>query len=183
MSKKPWEQWPELWKSEAAWLSYVRGGIRRGLWNKYPPKLEFLKSRVVLKENTNPRSMKRYPLVKRWQCEECKGWFDDKLIQVDHRRGHNSLRSVDEIGSYVEAILRECTFEDYAILCKHCHEIKSYSDAHNISFEDAKLTKQIIQMEKDKTLKKFLDDHGVTCKAAQRREKALEILRKEGRNE
>jgi hypothetical protein len=48
-----------------------------------------------------------------------------------------------------------------------------------ISFEEALLLKRVIQMEKDKTLKKFLDDHGVTCKATQRREKALEILRKE----
>ena len=177
--KTPWEQWPQLWKSESAWLSYVRGGVRKGLWNRYGPKLEFLKSRLEMRDNPNPRSQKRFPKVKMGQCEECNKWFSQKDLEVDHIAGHNSLRTPEEIGTFIQALLWECSLEDYALLCKPCHKNKSYAEAQGISIEDAKLTKEIIQMEKDKTLKKFLDDHGVTCKATQRREKALEILRRE----
>lgn len=179
MSKKPWEQWPELWKSEAAWLSYVRGGVRRGLWNRYGPKLEFLNSRLEYRDNPNPRSKKRFPKIKMGQCEECKGWFSQKDLEVDHVAGHNSLKSPEEIGSFVQALLWECSPEDYSLLCKPCHKNKSYAEAQGISIEEARLIKQVIAMENDKSLKQWLEDHGVKCKATERREKALEILKGE----
>ena len=34
--KMPWEAYPQIWKSEAAFMSWLRGGIRGGLWNKHP---------------------------------------------------------------------------------------------------------------------------------------------------
>ena len=179
MSKAPWEQWPEIWKTEAAWLSYVRGGVRRGLWNRYGPKLEFLKSRLEYRENPNPRSQKRFPKIKMGQCEECKGWFSRKDLEVDHIAGHNSLKTPEEIGSFIQALLWECSLEDYSLLCKPCHKNKSYAQAQGISIEEARLVKQVIAMEKDKSLKQWLEDHGVKCKASERREKALEILKKE----
>lgn len=179
MSKKPWEQWPELWKSEAAWLSYVRGGVRRGLWNRYGPKLEFLKSRLEYRDNPNPRSKKRFPKIKMGQCEECKGWFSQKDLEVDHVAGHNSLKSPEEIGRFVQALLWECSPEDYSLLCKPCHKNKSYAESQGISIEEARLVKQVIAMEKDKSLKQWLEGRGVKCKASERREKALEILKKE----
>lgn len=181
MSKKPWEQWPELWKSEAAWLSYVRGGVRRGLWNRYGPKLEFLKSRLEYRDNPNPRSKKRFPKIKMGQCEECKGWFSQKDLEVDHVAGHNSLKSPEEIGSFVQALLWECSPEDYSLLCKPCHKNKSYAEAQGISVEEARLIKQVIAMENDKSLKQWLEDRGVKCKANERREKALEILKGENK--
>lgn len=162
---KPWEEHPNIWKTESAWLSYVRGGIRRGLWEKYPPKLAFLNSRVQLKENTNPRSMKRFPLVKMWQCEQCEEWFKSNMVECDHRSGHNSFKSIDELVSYVKAMLLDCSFSDYAVLCKPCHKIKSYSDAQGISLEEARLEKAVIEICKLKASEqdKWLAERNISC--------------------
>lgn len=178
---KPWEIHPEVWKTESAWLSYVRGGIRRGLWKNYPPKLEFLKANVELKENTNPKSKKRFPLVKMWQCEQCEEWFTSKDIQVDHRSGHNSLRSVDEISSYIEALLLDCSFDDYAILCTPCHKIKSNADAKGLTFEESRIDKLVIQICKDKQDVQWLKDKGVVPASNQskRKEQIREVLQNE----
>lgn len=182
---KPWEIWPNLWKTESAWLSYVRGGIRKGLWKNYPPKLEFLKLKAEMRDNLNPRSMKRFPKVKMWQCEQCEEWFTSKDIQVDHRRGHNSLRSVDEIGGFVEAMLLDCATEDYAIMCTPCHKVKSNAEAKGISFEESLIDKQVIEIMKSKKDKEFLKQHGVTpaSNAPSRREQLRGVLIKEKEND
>ena len=178
---KPWEIYPEIWKTESAWLAYVRGGIRRGLWKNYPPKLEFLKAKVELRDNLNPRSMKRFPKVKMWKCEQCEEWFTSKDIQCDHRAGHNSLRSVDEIGSYTEALLLDCSFDAYAILCTGCHKIKSNADAKGLSFEESRIDKLVIEIIKSKKDKEWLEERNIKPASNQkaRRAQILEILKNE----
>ena len=43
INKKPeWDYYTHIWKTEAAYLSWIRGQIRR-MWNHCPQKIEFLK--------------------------------------------------------------------------------------------------------------------------------------------
>ena len=181
----PWEQWPQLWKSEAAWLSYVRGGIRKGLWNRYGPKLEFLKSRLELRDNPNPKSKKRFPKVKMGQCEECKEWFSQKDLECDHIAGHNSMRSPEEIGTFVQAMLWECSLDDYALLCKTCHKCKSYADAQGISLERARAEKTAIRLQKGKQDVQWLKENGIipASNSAKRRVQIVEKLMEEKEND
>lgn len=183
--KAPWEQWPQLWKSESAWLSYVRGGIRKGLWNRYGPKLEFLKSRLELRDNPNPKSKKRFPKVKMGQCEECLEWFSQKDLEVDHCKGHNSMRSAEEIGGFVQALLWECSLNDYALLCKPCHKNKSYAEAQGISLERARAEKTAIRLQKEKQDVQWLKENGIipASNSAKRRVQIVEKLMEEKENE
>jgi len=183
--KAPWEQWPQLWKSESAWLSYVRGGVRKGLWNRYGPKLEFLKSRLEMRDNPNPRSQKRFPKVKMGQCEECLEWFSQKDLEVDHCKGHNSMRSAEEIGSFVQALLWECSLNDYALLCKPCHKNKSYAEAQGISIDEARVIKFAIELCKKKLDKDWLVSEGIVPASNEkaRRAQIIEKLMKEEEDE
>lgn len=183
--KTPWEQWPQLWKSESAWLSYVRGGVRKGLWNRYGPKLEFLKSRLEMRDNPNPRSQKRFPKVKMGQCEECLEWFSQKDLEVDHCKGHNSMRSAEEIGSFVQALLWECSLNDYALLCKPCHKNKSYAEAQGISIGEARVIKFAIELCKKKLDKDWLVSEGIVPASNEkaRRAQIIEKLMGEKENE
>lgn len=185
MSKLPWQEHPDLWKSESAWLSFVRGGIRRGLWKNYGPKLKFLKSRAVMRDNANPRSQKRFPKVKMWQCEQCLEWFTSKDINVDHRKGNNSLRRVEDIGGFVEAMLLECSFDDYAILCSTCHKIKSHSESKGVSFEDAMIDKIALDIVNKKMDTEWLKSKGVKpgSNSSKRRLQIIEILKQEKEKE
>lgn len=140
------------WKTHGSYMSYIRGGIRRGLWERSPVKLGFLNANTVLIDNTNPRSMKRFPKVKAAQCNVCKGTFRISDIEVDHIKGNHSLKSLADIQNFIMGIVL-VTYEDLQLICKPCHLIKSYSEKHGISTEEAKTELVVVQFKKLKANK------------------------------
>lgn len=149
MSKEIWEEYPHIWKTEAAFMSFLRGGIRRYVWSKNPVKLEFEKESTVKIPNDNPKSMKKFPMVNGYECAHCKGLFKSKDVQCDHKVGEYSLRSISDIQSFVEgiALVRKT---DLQMLCKPCHEIKTLAERSGISLKDAAIEKKVIEMDKKK---------------------------------
>lgn len=181
MSKLPWEEFPEIWPTKAKFMAFLRGGIRRGLWEKYPVKLEFLEQQTVLIKNTNPRSKKRFPFVKALKCSQCEETKKKDECEVDHIKGNVPLRTMDDVRQFIEAMLF-VGFEDLTILCKECHYIKSYAEKHNMSFEEARIEKQVIKICKGSAakVKKWLEENGYTGtakNAKQRREAVREVLK------
>lgn len=177
---KPWEEYSHIWKTESAYLSFIRGGIRRYLWSKNPIKLEFEKERKVKIPNPNPKTVQRFPTVVGGQCEHCKGLFKQTDMEVDHKRGEHSLRSMDDLQRFVEGIvcIRK---EDLAWLCKTCHGYKTYAERYDCSIEDAKAIKRAIEFEK-KGVKKvvaFLTENGynASTKKEQRREQLISLFK------
>lgn len=178
---KPWELYPHIWRTEAAFLSFIRGGIRRYLWAKNPIKLEFIKQARRMITNTNPRSMKSRPKVWGGVCEHCGNEFPLKDMEVDHKTGEFSLRSVEDIQAFVEGIVF-VTFEDLALLCKPCHKGKTYAERHAISVEDALIEKKAIEICKGnaESVKNWLIVYGLeppATTAAKRREQVVQALR------
>lgn len=158
---KMWEHFPEFWKTESAFLSFIRGGVRRHLWSKNPVKLQFMKENRVKMVNVNPRSMKAHPMVWGFKCNQCQVTFAGNACEVDHKVGGWSLRKVEDIQKFVEGIvfIRK---QDLAILCKPCHKAKTYAEAQGLSFEDAVATKQAIEKNKEsvKNVVAYLTEHG-----------------------
>lgn len=152
---KPWETYPHIWRTEASFLSFLRGGIRRYLWSKNPVKLEFEKESTVKIPNDNPKSMKKFPLVNGFKCESCGGLFKSNQVQCDHRTGEHALRSMDDLQTFVEGIVF-VRKEDLQMLCKQCHDVKTYAERMGVSLTDAKAIKQAIEFEK-KGVKKVVD--------------------------
>lgn len=159
---KPWEEYPHIWKTEAAFLSFLRGGIRRYLWSKNPVKLEFEKESTIKIRNTNPKSLKKFPYVNGFQCAHCSGMFKSNEVQCDHKTGEHALRSLDDLQSFVEGIVL-VKKEDLQMLCKPCHNIKTYAEREGMSLEDAKAHKQAIEMNKKsvKIVVDFLSKSGI----------------------
>ena len=60
--KKLWELYPEIWKTESEFMSWIRGGIRR-IWSKHPVKLEFIKQNRVKIPNPKPNARAHNPKV------------------------------------------------------------------------------------------------------------------------
>lgn len=65
-----------------------------------------------------------------YQCAECKGWFMDKEIQVDHIVEAGSLRNGDDLKGFVERLF--CEVDGLQVLCNKrldgkvsCHKKKS----------------------------------------------------------
>lgn len=179
---KMWEEHPEFWKTESAFLSFIRGGVRRHLWSKNPVKLQFMKESRVKMVNTNPRSMKAHPTVWGFECSQCRKQIVGTNCEVDHKKGGHSLRKVEDIQKFVEGIvfIRK---QDLAILCKPCHKAKTYAESQGLSFEDAVATKQAIEMNKEsvKNVVAFLTQHGYNAHKTKegRRAQLVEHFRKE----
>lgn len=160
-TKFPWEQYPEIWATKAKFMAWVRGGIRAGLWKKHPVKLEFLKHSTYLVQNTNPRSMKRFPMVKMVKCAICQNEFKTSEVEVDHMNGNSSLRSMEDVQQFIESMIM-VTAGDLQILCKPCHKTKSYAEKQDISFGEARDIKLAISICKEKRDKQWLLENDLT---------------------
>lgn len=174
---KYWEKYPQFWKTESAFMSFVRSGIRNGLWKKHRVKLKFLEDNVQLVVNTNPRSMKRFPMVKKYECAACTQLFSTNDIEVDHKTGQHSLKSMEDLNKFTSAMIM-VTEEDLQLLCKECHGIKTLAEKQGISFEEASVEKKVIAICKAKKDKQFLEENGIVpeSNAVKRRKQVKEIL-------
>ena len=180
MSKdvKLWELYPHIWKTESDFMSWLRGGIRRSLWNRHPVKLEFINKNRKRIPNPNPKGK-----VKEVWGGVCSLTGETHVIanlEVDHIQGNHSLRSVEDIQKFVEGISL-ITLDDLQFVSKEAHKIKSYAEKHGITFEEARVEKKVIDIMKNKLDKQWLKDNNVvaaTTKVA-RRKQIKEILLKE----
>ena len=144
--KRPWVNFPHIWKSESAFMTFLRGAIRQSVWNRYPIKLEFIKKNRKKIDNPNPKG--RVAKVCGGTCYLCHKDFVQNDLQVDHIKGNFQLKKIEDRQSFVEG-LTLLTTEDLAFVCKPCHTIKSYSERYSISFEEARLRKEVIKFSKE----------------------------------
>ena len=141
-------------------VKWFRGAVQT-FWNGSVFFQDFVNSTAVQVENTNPRSMKRYPVVKRSKCASCGEMFGDGDIEVDHIKPvKGSLKSFEDCEKFF--IDNFCvTPNDIQKLCKNkfstktvvvngkkktqkdvlkrvgCHEKKTYSEDNGCSLEHA----------------------------------------------
>lgn len=179
---KPWLEYPHIWKTEAAFLSFVRGGIRRALWNKSPIKLEFLKANRKRIKNPVAKNAARFPEVWGGTCYQCNKDFALKDIEVDHLTGEYSLRKLDDLQSFVEGIV--CvSAKDLGLICKPCHKSKTYAERSGMSIEDAIIEKQAIALCKQPValVRAYISSQGLApaSTAKGRRAQIVDLLSKE----
>lgn len=179
----PWETLPDVWNTQAKFFAWLRGGIRGGIWNKYPVKLEYLKQNRKMIKNPNPRGRKEE--VWGGECYVCGGEFPQSKLQVDHREGNHSLREIEDIQEFIEAMIL-VTMDDLGLICKECHDIKSYQERHGITFEEAKVAKDVIAYMKNTSIseqRKVLKEHGLPENNASVRKEGLTKLFSTGKIE
>ena len=136
---------------------------------------KYIEDQSTLVKNENTRSMKRYPMVKRFTCVICGEQFGSGGIELDHIDGGNTNKSLADADSFMKAIMF-VTPEDVQILCKDkhkvvnkkktlvsfgCHGIKSLQEKSECSFEEARVRKQHILIGKDKRFKSELEARGM----------------------
>lgn len=138
----------DIWKSESAYFNYLRGCIRLA-WMRNPVKLKFLAKHKKQVPNPNygkPRNTKQTVLGA--TCEICLSDYPLKEVEVDHKEGGNySLRSIEDIQGFFESICI-VSEDDLRIVCKGCHGCLSYAAKMGISFTEAKVIKEIIELQK-----------------------------------
>ena len=169
------EENSDVWKNKSAFMNYLRGGLRKSVWSRHPVKLKLIKERR--KRITNPKPSKAHPTVWGAECDVCKKDYAQKDIQVDHIRDDvNRLNDVEDIQEFVEG-LSLVTMADLRLVCKPCHSIISHSQRKGISFEEAKIEKEIIALCKDdKLMLDKLSELGVQSSNVPKTKKARKEL-------
>ena len=143
------------------WRSFVRFA-----WSKSIFRFDFLSQHAKKVKNDNHRSVKRFPYVTKYECNICKGLFAANAIELDHIKDENSMKSLEDATTFFKNIAFPA-YSDLQILCKDkkkkvngkntivsfgCHGIKTYASRYNVSFEQARIEKQFIQIKKDKNV-------------------------------
>lgn len=152
------KEYPHIFKNKTAFYTYVRGGLRRSVWNRHPVKIEFIKQNRKRIKNPNPRG--KTDSVFGATCALCNNDYPLSNIEVDHISGDVSLLCFDDLSNFLFH-LSVVTSDDLQLVCKPCHKIKSYADKQQIGFSEAKIIKQAIEIEKG-DWRKWLSDRGVT---------------------
>lgn len=176
--KKLWEFYPHIWSSESAYMSWLRGGLRRYLWSKNPVKLEFIKQNRIKIPNPNPKG--KVKEVWGGVCALTGNTYVIGDMEVDHISGNHSLKTIDDLVPFVKGIVM-VTLEDLQLVSKEAHKIKSYAEKQCISFEEAKAEKTAIDLIKKGVDKQFLIDHNVKAEnigstQLKRRKQIVELL-------
>ena len=179
---KLWELYPSIWKTESAFMSWIRGGVRRSLWAKHPVKLEFIKQNRIKIPNPNPKG--KVSQVWGGVCSLTGETHVIANLEVDHIKGNHSLKVLADIENFIKGIVL-ITLDDLQFVSKEAHKIKSYAEKHNISFEEAKAEKEAIALIKDSLDIAFIKEHNLKPEStkSKRREQIvkikLELLSKE----
>lgn len=171
---KPWELYPEIWKTEASWWSYLRGALRRGLWEKSPIKLSYKNSECLPPpEGYTGRARSGA------ECSLSGEWTAKSSLEVDHKTGNMPLLSWEDVLPFILHLVP--SKGNLQLVSKEAHKVKSYAERMGISYEEAVDTKKAIKLLKDKADKEWLKSNGYepASNAEMRREQILEVLRVE----
>lgn len=153
---KPWSVPGVPWKTQAAFESWVRGQIRKG-WSRHPVKNLYIQNNRFKKQNAKGR------ITWHLECEQCKKDTPQTKVNVDHLHPATvmGLKTEEDYGRFIFR-LYYVTFDDIQILCKPCHDVKTYSERKGISFEEAAIEKQVVDIMKKnvRDLKVWLQSKG-----------------------
>lgn len=98
------------------YFSFIRSALRQA-WNKYPVKYQCLNNAKRPSQLDDKRTKWEY------QCNECKGWFKTKEVQVDHKESAGSLKTYEDLPDFVRRLF--CELDNLQVLCKVCHDKKT----------------------------------------------------------
>jgi len=124
-------------KTKAAFMSFVRSGLRRMWSRQYLPKRVFIASarrRVPLGRNG--------AMIWGGVCEHCNKPHKAANMEVDHIKQNHKLTEIEDISNYCDSLF--CELSNMRYLCKPCHKIITYAERNNMTFGEAKAEKQAI---------------------------------------
>jgi len=95
----------------ARYFQFLRSALRK-LWLRWPPRSEAL--RAARKTVAGKRHKYEY------LCAQCRKWYMQKEVEVDHIVPAGSLNSHDDLKGFVSRLL--VSIKGLRVLCRPCHQ-------------------------------------------------------------
>jgi hypothetical protein len=134
---EPWEAYPSIWKSKAAFFAYLRGSLRR-IWARYPAKLKWKTAQLQAPPPGYPGRAKKVG-----KCYYCGTLFAASSLEVDHVAQAGACNDWGSAQEFLHNLL-DCN-GNWVLACKPCHKIKSYAERTGVPFEEAIIEKKVIE--------------------------------------
>lgn len=169
----PWDN-STAWKSEKDFMNWLRSQTRR-IWSRHPVKISYKNNRRFKAPiGVNGKEV--------WacNCEMCGKLVRSSETQIDHIVMGGSFSDWKSYTEWARRILWVSP-DDIRELCVDCHTTVNYMQKTGLTFDEAKVQKQAIEIIKSKKDKSFLESKGVTpaSNATKRREQIIEVLKRE----
>ena len=177
---KPWEDAPDLWKDEQAFMSkFLRSSIRK-IWARHPIKHRYTANRVSVAvrqalEQDYPIGCKLSPQTKKLrQCEMCLLWWPVSKLQVDHLDGGYGYTTYTEMLSWMERMLW-VGFDDIQEICLDCHDKRNVMQKNNCEMWEVPYYKErtLFNQQKAAGMKRMLTAAGLPDGKNETERKAL----------
>ncbi len=156
--------------TEAAYLAFIRSTLRAKSL-RWPPRSAALNA--SRKPYIGPNKRQQWAYV----CAICKQEFMGKNVVVDHHPvAAGSILSVADIGQFAENLF--CNSTNLRVLCVPCHDCHTLAESQNITFEQARIEKLIIDICKQpiKKILAFIEENGYSSVAATNGVKRREVV-------
>ena len=105
--------------TESAFWSMIRSALRqKSRWWK---PISQAKAKAKRKyKGPNKRQKWEY------QCNHCKEWFADKVVNIDHIKPAGTLKCANDLPGFVERLF--CEVDGLQVLCSTCHNKKTQNE-------------------------------------------------------
>lgn len=124
--------------TESAFWGFIRSGLRqKSRWWKPITECKAKAKRAY--KGSNKRQKFEY------QCNQCKDWFPDKKINVDHIMPAGTLTCAQDLPGFVERLF--CEVDNLQVLCEACHNIKTQAER-----DESKSNKNVQRARRSKKL-------------------------------
>jgi len=171
-----WLLYPSIWKTKSKFFTWLRGGLRRALWEKYPPKIVFKNKNC----HKPPEGLETRAKSGNY-CSLSGEWAGKSNLEVDHKEGNASLNEWEDLEPFILHLIT--TEDNMQLVSKEAHKIKSYAERMGISFEEATAVKKAIEYSKLPVYEQVLILETYKIKDAsnaKKRRAAFETLAKKG---
>lgn len=105
--------------TESGFWSFIRSALRqKSRWWKPIVQCKM----AARRDYKGPLKRQKYE----YQCNECKEWFPEKKINIDHIVPAGSLNCSSDVGPFIERLF--CEVDNLQCLCEKCHDEKTKSE-------------------------------------------------------
>jgi hypothetical protein len=180
MSKEPFEPWlwyPDIWPTKSKFYTWLRGSLRKAVWNTSPIKITFKNQNCFAPPDGYDGRAKSGNY-----CALSMEWEGKSKLQVDHVLGNVPLNDEEDILGFIQHLIPPPN--SLQLVKVEAHKIKSYAEKQGITYSEAMREKEVIAIIKSKKEREVLLTAGITpASNAKKRREQLEQLLKENKIE
>jgi len=169
---EPWKWYPQVWKNKTAFFTYLRGSLRKAVWNQSPIK-------IIFKNGACSKPPEGYTgrAKSGAYCALSGEWEGKSKLEVDHISGNVSINDESEILEFLKHLIPPPN--SLQLVTPEAHKAKSYAERQGLSFDEATVQKKAIAILKEQSGKPWLIERGIVpaSSAPKRREQIVNYLK------